>query len=1832
MKRNISSIFIFFVAMIMVLISMPIDSSANTSRGVISDGNATGSNYDPMQVSSDVKNAWLQNKIPKGGKDPVKYTEVNGKYLAYDVYDKGWGIKGDTFYFEGWSALIGYYHHDRYNQATYIGAIRYKDGKEAERKIFKAEMIPNTHAATKSEGANSDIYYNSGSKTRWCRDNEYRKEQETCNMEYKHVGFRAHIPLKELFPNHENREWRLYIIKNINGHLVYEQLKIPFNIEAQNWNHGVVSIESDLDNKKGHYLRALGGSTLKRLAPKTRNVDPRFSRYFIKGGIYKIDEMLLLNNGVTAWYGVIVPEDGNVKRWTTSAYLDVSGEITTISYKRTSFLVGVHHIDKNTNKVLLKEEPKLYKRGKHTFKAKEKGAFKTPEGYSYVPLEESKTIDVKRDQTITFYYKASIPNPSRIVEQGGGKNTHGHAIGQAEWKLAKEDKPVKLPEPNERDFDFREVAGGIEITNYKGKTKNVNVPETIQNKNVVSIADNAFANKGLTGLILPNTVQRIGKGAFKGNYITTIDIPDGVNIIQDEVFRDNEIEEVVIPHAVETIGKRAFYNNKIHTLELGESLVKIDELAFANNEISDFDSSNSPKLKYIENSAFLNNEIKSVSFNEGIIRIAENVFVNNAISGLNLPETLLEVGTRAFADNFIEQVIVNSEETEFGSEVFKGNQADPKELTIYSFIPSKAKNYADQNGHTFIDLYDDYEYVEVSGGVEIVAYNGNEEAIVLPSRLGGKQVVSIGAEAFYEKALTSVTLPNTIHTIKERAFAYNALTSIDLTNVRIIHDGAFRENELQNVTFGNNLEKIGAMSFANNKLKTISIPNKVTVIEAGAFERNELQTVTMANSVVEIGEKAFYGNKIKNLTLSNRLKIIGDSAFWNNELTNVELPTSLEEIGEKAFEANRLSEVRISKHNVTIGDLAFNANKDNPNEFIIYGQCDSAVHEYATKHNHTMLNLNGEPCIAYELATDDDFEFIEATGEGTYEVDGVNGYFIYAGGAKYVEIPQTIQGIKIKSYYRMFEHSDVKGVRSRNKDVTNMKQMFYASQSNELDLTELDTSNVTNMSEMFLESKATKLDLRSFDTRNVTNMRAMFQSSKAKTIIFGDLFDTSKVTDMVGMFNDSHVTKLDLSGFNTKNVTNMSFMFMNTRTDELDLSSFELNENVELKGMFQNAKAKVGYAGTEQEAERFNESENKPEHLVFVVKGDEVATDLKGIETKEVDIEANSFFKKVINFFIGGKVSADPTLKESQTHLINNFMVIGNHQGIRNVKHTIKVGNHVETNKNPFAIVMTPAQTKNKDMEYDFEYEYTNHIQLTYKCVDKKGSDCFAWALDKRQPAWSSPYVKKFKLSETNGSFERYTTSRVGRINNANVRVYSSLSDTTGKTAGSSLVGNTYYIKEKAIRGNEVRYLISTSPSRTSGVIGWVNELDMTTFTHYDMDTNKKTFRLTGAGMAYDVIWGGTKQERYNLRNHRGKAFNVEKTETVGDTIWYYGQISGTNTKVWISKNHTTSKEIIKINPVSETKINSVDNSNAKFTLRMNHKHNEDINVTKNTSNKIELLVGRLAVHDERGVEQEQFNETIEVDRKDEMIKSQTWKEIKNVFKYKSDYNNRFYVIDGDKYYYPHDLDENLRNKYKNTTKHNYNKYAIPLRVSNQKNNELEFKSADNFLLTKNTGFVFSVPHHEVSTLVIREEAKKQYEQFTGKPYNDTVIGDPFDASRYYFNIDLKGEQKPNTKYSDNVVIGKLGLNDVTVHLHKDVQFEHYLFGHVKDDPIYVEQRTSIIPSKRATYQKSVTLNDEQIVELKEYEKKRSNKETLHSFKNLDNKELIEKVKSVLGE
>lgn len=198
---------------------------------------------------------------------------------------------------------------------------------------------------------------------------------------------------------------------------------------------------------------------------------------------------------------------------------------------------------------------------------------------------------------------------------------------------------------------------------------NLVIPQTYENKPVLSIAEDAFKNcSSLISVTLPDGLEYIGDNAFFGcSSIVNINIPNSVTDIGHFVFYDcvslqynvdnslqylgdesnkyiylagavsrdlvvlrinenckfigseafvgySSLKSVIIPDSVVSIGLSSFYNCvSLENVEIGESVKKIDTYAFS--DCSSLVNVNIPNsVEIIASSAFLN--CSSLSFNQ----------------------------------------------------------------------------------------------------------------------------------------------------------------------------------------------------------------------------------------------------------------------------------------------------------------------------------------------------------------------------------------------------------------------------------------------------------------------------------------------------------------------------------------------------------------------------------------------------------------------------------------------------------------------------------------------------------------------------------------------------------------------------------------------------------------------------------------------------------------------------------------------------------------------------------------------------------------------------------------------------------------------------------------------------------------------------------------------------------------------------------------------------------------------------------------------------------------------------------------------------------------
>ncbi|WP_343209294.1 leucine-rich repeat domain-containing protein [Anaerolentibacter hominis] len=225
-----------------------------------------------------------------------------------------------------------------------------------------------------------------------------------------------------------------------------------------------------------------------------------------------------------------------------------------------------------------------------------------------------------------------------------------------------------------------------------------------------------------------------------------------------------------------------------------------------------------------------------------------------------------------------------------------------------------------------------FTYTVSGKTAKVVKYKGKSKKVIVPKKLGGKQVTSVGSGAFADNAyIEKVTLPDSVKTIGDTAF--------------------FNCKKLQQVNTPAKLTKIGPYAFTGcKKLKNFKIPAAVTRIEPGVFyDCAALKEIKLSSKTTYIGDYAFAGCRslggiklpagvtylgvrafydcasLKEVQIPKRITVISDSLFGNcTSLTGVGLPEAVTLIEAGAFAScSALKEIKLPEQLTEIGGDAF---------------------------------------------------------------------------------------------------------------------------------------------------------------------------------------------------------------------------------------------------------------------------------------------------------------------------------------------------------------------------------------------------------------------------------------------------------------------------------------------------------------------------------------------------------------------------------------------------------------------------------------------------------------------------------------------------------------------------------------------------------------------------------------------------------------------------------------------------------------------------------------------------------------------------------------------
>ncbi|MCM1186978.1 MAG: leucine-rich repeat domain-containing protein [Lachnoclostridium sp.] len=240
------------------------------------------------------------------------------------------------------------------------------------------------------------------------------------------------------------------------------------------------------------------------------------------------------------------------------------------------------------------------------------------------------------------------------TEQNSGAGTaqdSSQAQGTDSWQKANADFFATIPENPASDFDYDNVDGEVVIYQYLGEGKEVSIPAQIDGMNVRVIDEYCFANKNITAVVCPDTLETIGTNAFINcEELARVHLNEGLQTIADYAFLSClSLEYVSIPSTVTIIGDSAFASTGIKELELLCSAPELGKGAFLSIDVAELTIPAS--IKTVGWMMFANSqELETVIIEDGIEKIDKQAFdYCDKLSSVTIPASVTEIGEKAFA-------------------------------------------------------------------------------------------------------------------------------------------------------------------------------------------------------------------------------------------------------------------------------------------------------------------------------------------------------------------------------------------------------------------------------------------------------------------------------------------------------------------------------------------------------------------------------------------------------------------------------------------------------------------------------------------------------------------------------------------------------------------------------------------------------------------------------------------------------------------------------------------------------------------------------------------------------------------------------------------------------------------------------------------------------------------------------------------------------------------------------------------------------------------------------------------------------------------------------
>ena len=351
-------------------------------------------------------------------------------------------------------------------------------------------------------------------------------------------------------------------------------------------------------------------------------------------------------------------------------------------------------------------------------------------------------------------------------------------------------------------------------------------------------------------------------------------------------------------------------------------------------------------VKTIEAEAFCGDKsISEVELPDGILRIESKAFANSSIDSVNLPASLTFIAEDAFDQTAIETVTA-----EEGTYAYQW-------AVLHGLI----------NGQTDAEAW---EYTVEEDGVYITSYNGNASRVLVPSELEGKPVVSVqlNPEKPRNYGITKVVLPAQPIAIGENAFMnLPNLSEIEgLEYVTSVGRWAFFDAAVRKLVFSGNLHHLDSEAFNASIIQEITIPSDLQY-EDSAFAAYYMKkinlikgsgapTITLIDGVLFSADKKtllYYPAKKAGASYAipdGTVRIAPEAFITGDPLAEIIFPDSVTDIAYDAIkQATEPTELLVNRKSAAYTYASQLASRDSLIRCVLINSDEETLQQFVTR-------------------------------------------------------------------------------------------------------------------------------------------------------------------------------------------------------------------------------------------------------------------------------------------------------------------------------------------------------------------------------------------------------------------------------------------------------------------------------------------------------------------------------------------------------------------------------------------------------------------------------------------------------------------------------------------------------------------------------------------------------------------------------------------------------------------------------------------------------------------------------------------------------------------